>query len=98
MLLNLFEPIMMLLGNKKDWNSVKNSLKNPNFIQSLRNFSVSTVNDGKMAAIRKQYVQKSDFSPEEMKKRTAVGPGLCNWVIAVARYHSACRKIWPKKL
>lgn len=77
----VMEPIMMLLGNKTDWDTTKKAMKDTTkFLESLKNFDVSTVKESKLKKIRNEYLSKPEFTYDYVKTKSSAAAGLCMWI------------------
>lgn len=92
------EPIMQLLGQKKDWATAQQNMKKTQvFLKSLKEFDVSTVKETTITKIRKDYLSRPEFNPAAMAKLSVPAGQLCTWVIALSNYQIVWKKIVPKK-
>lgn len=58
----VMEAIMLLLGEKPDWNSIKGCLSETNaFIDRLKNFEVMKCPESTFTKIRNNYLNKPEF-------------------------------------
>ena len=92
------EPIMLLLGQKKDWATAQQQMrKTQPFLKSLKEFDVSTIKESLITKIRKEYLAKPEFNVKDMTRLSQPCGAMCTWVIALASYQVVYKKIVPKK-
>lgn len=94
----VLEPIMMLLGQKKDWKTAQQNMKKTQpFLKLLKEFDVSTVKESLIQKIRKEYLSKPEFTPATVTKLSTPAGSMCTWIIALSSYQIVYKKIVPKK-
>ena len=92
------QPIMLLLGQKKDWKSAQKNMKQTqNYLKSLKEFDISTVSEKLINRVRKDYLSKPEFSIAAMTKISQPAGSMCTWVLALSSYQLVWKKIVPKK-
>ena len=92
------EPIMMLLGQKKDWKTAQQNMKkSQNFLKTLKEFDVSGVKESLINKVRKEYLSKPDFNPQTVSRLSVPAGAMCTWIIALTNYFFVWKKIVPKK-
>jgi dynein heavy chain len=92
------EPIMLLLGHKKDWKTAQGQMKKTQvFLKNLKEFDVSTVKESLIKKVRNEYIAKPEFKPEAMAKLSVPAGSLCTWVCALSNYQTVWKKIVPKQ-
>lgn len=81
------EAIMVLLGEKIDWKSIKDNISETNtFIDRLKNFNVLTCPESNFTKVRNNYLSKPDFDVVEIKRKSVAASFMATWVMAVNRY------------
>ena len=92
------EPIMMLMGQKKDWKTAQQQMKkSTQFLDKLKNFDVASIDEKKIQKIRKEYLSKPDFNPAAVTKVSSAAGALATWIVALSSYQIVYKKIVPKK-
>jgi hypothetical protein len=92
------EPVMLLLGHKKDWNSAKSVMKDANkFLEQLKGYDVSTAKESVLKKIRNDYFTKADFNAQYVGDKSKPAGALCTWILALSSYQIVYKKIIPKK-
>ena len=92
------EPIMLLLGHKKDWKTAQKQMKSTQpFLKALKEFDVSTVKESLIKKVRNDYISKPEFKPEAMERLSVPAGNMCTWVIALSSYQIVYKKIVPKQ-
>lgn len=92
------EPIMLLCGEKKDWKSAKQVMKQTGkFLTKLKEFDVSTVSEKLIQKIRKDYLSKAEFNPAAVTRLSVPAGMMCTWVSALSNYQLVYKNIVPKK-
>ena len=57
------EPIMLLMGYKKDWSTAQSHMKKTqNFLKALKDFDVTTLKESVISKVRKDYLTKPEFN------------------------------------
>lgn len=83
----VMESIMLLLGEKQDWNSIRSCLNETNtFIDRLKNFQVMNCPESVFEKCRKNYVSKPEFDISEVRKKSVAASFMAQWVKAVNNY------------
>jgi len=91
------EPIMLLLGHKKDWKSAQQQMKKTQpFLKALKEFDVSTIKESLINKVRKDYLSKGEFEPKKMANLSVPAGAMCTWVCALSSYQIVYKKIVPK--
>lgn len=92
------EPIMLLLGHKKDWKSAQQQMKKTQpFLKALKEFDVSTIKESLINKVRKDYLSKAEFEPKKMANLSVPAGAMCTWVCALSSYQLVHKKIVPKQ-
>ena len=92
------EPIMLLMGYKKDWSTAQGHMKKTqNFLKALKDFDVKTLKENVINKVRKDYLSKPEFNIAAMTKISVPAGALCTWCIALSSYQSVYKKIVPKQ-
>lgn len=83
----VMEAIMLLLGEKIDWPSIKLTLGETNvFIDRLKNFDVSKSPESIFTKVRNNYISKPDFDIADIRKKSVAASFMAVWVKAVNNY------------
>jgi len=83
----VMEAVMVLLGEKTDWNNVKAVLSDTNaFIYKLLNYDVSKTPESVLAKVRKQYLSLAEFEPVYVGKNSQAAKCLCVWALSVSKF------------
>ena len=94
----VMEAIMILLGQKTDWKTVKDNISETNkFIEELKNFKVLDCPEAYFTKVRNGYTSKPDFDPAEVKKKSVAASFMATWVLAVNRYQAVVKVVVPKQ-
>jgi dynein heavy chain len=65
----VMEAIMVLLGEKLDWKTIKDNISETNtFIDRLKNFNVLNAPESYFLKIRNQYLSKPEFDINQVKR------------------------------
>ena len=92
------EAVMILLGEKTDWNNVRLVISDVgNFLSRLENYDVMKTNESVFNKIRANYISKPDFEPNDVKKKSVAAASMCFWVRAINNYSVVLKKVEPKK-
>ncbi|XP_047370603.1 dynein axonemal heavy chain 7-like isoform X1 [Vespa velutina] len=79
------------------WKASLRMLSDAKFLDSLLNFDKDNIPEKVIENIRKNYLTKSDFDPEKIKKVSTACEGLCRWVMAMSEYDKVAKVVAPKK-
>jgi dynein heavy chain len=89
---------MILLGESKDWASIKKVLSDVNtFLQRLKKYDVEGTTEKTWKKARDGYISKAEFEPSEIKKSSIAASALCVWANACSKYQIVTKKVAPKK-
>jgi dynein heavy chain len=83
----VMEAVMILLQEKTDWNNVRAVLGDTTgFINKLLTYNVQNTPDNVLAKVRKNYLSKKEFDPEDVGKKSAAAKCLCIWAVSVSKF------------
>jgi hypothetical protein len=83
----VMEAIMLLLGEKIDWNAIKSCLGETNaFIERLKTFEVMKCPEAVFTKVRNNYLSKPEFDIAAVKKISVAASFMATWVKAVISY------------
>jgi len=83
----VMEAIMILLQEKPDWNNVRAVLgDSTGFVNRLLSYNVSNTPESVLAKVRKNYLSKKEFDPEDVGKKSSAAKCLCIWAISVSKF------------
>jgi dynein heavy chain len=92
------EAIMLLLGEKQDWNTIKSCISETNtFIDRLKTFDVMKCPESIFTKVRNNYINKPDFDVGEIKKKSVAASFMAAWVKAVNNYQKVVKVVEPKQ-
>jgi len=92
------ECVMVLLGEKTDWKSVKGVLNNVgDFMGRLLDYKVEKTAEKVWKKARDGWISKETFRPEEVKKVSVSASALCTWAVACSKYQFVEKKVAPKR-
>lgn len=94
----VMETIMVLLGEKTDWKSIKDNITETNtFIERLKTFNVLTCPESYFTKIRNNYLNKPEFDLADIRKKSVCASYMATWVMAVNRYQAVVKAAVPKQ-
>ena len=94
----VMECVMVLLGEKTDWKSVKGVLNNVgDFMGRLLDYKVEKTAERVWKKARDGWINKETFKPEEARKVSVSAAALCTWAIACSRYQLVEKRVAPKR-
>ncbi|XP_018345947.1 PREDICTED: dynein heavy chain 7, axonemal-like [Trachymyrmex septentrionalis] len=79
------------------WRAALRMLSDVKFLDSLLQFDKDNIPDKVIETIRKEYLPRSEFDPEKVKRVSTACEGLCRWVIAMSEYDIIAKIVAPKK-
>jgi dynein heavy chain len=83
----VMEAVMILLGEKTDWNNVRVVLGDTTgFINRLLNYDVSKTPESVLSKVRTKYLKLKEFDPEDVGKKSSAAQCLCMWCISVSKF------------
>jgi dynein heavy chain len=92
------EAIMILLGEKIDWNNIKSCLGETNtFIDRLKGFDVMRCPEASFTKLRNNYLNKPEFDIQDIKKKSVAASFMASWVKAVNNYQKVVKVVEPKQ-
>ena len=92
----VMEAVCVLLGEQTDWNHALAILGNMNFIQRLLSYNKEEITPTLMAKLRK-YINRPNFTPEQVGKSSDAAKSLCVWVISMYQFAEVYQQVKPKK-
>lgn len=96
--LMVMEAVMVLLGEKTDWNNIKSVLGDTNgFITKLLTYDVSKTPENVLSKVRKTYLTLPEFEPIDVGKKSMAAKCLCIWALSVSKFQIVIKKVEPKK-
>lgn len=94
----VMESIMLLLGEKQDWNTIRSNLNETNaFIERLKNFDVMKCPEAVFEKCRKNFISKPEFDVGEVRKKSVAASFMAQWVKAVNSYQKVVKVVEPKQ-
>ncbi len=94
----VMQAVMILIGEKTDWNNVRSVLGDTQgFINKLLFYDVSKTPETVLSKVRKQFLSKPEFNSEEVGKKSQAAKCLCVWAISVSKFQTVLKKVEPKK-
>jgi dynein heavy chain len=94
----VMECVMVLLGEAKDWNSIKKVLNDVNgFLGRLKKYDVETTSEKVWKKARDGYINKPNFEPGDIRKSSIAAAALCVWAVACSKFQVVTKKVAPKK-
>ncbi|OQS00069.1 dynein heavy chain [Thraustotheca clavata] len=88
--------ILLGLGAAPTWEDALFVLCDMKFLDRLRTFDKNNIPDAVMRKLDK-VLQHPKFNEEEMKRASIASTSLCQWVLALARYHRVMTVVRPKQ-
>lgn len=83
----VMESIMILLGEKIDWKSIKDNISETNaFIERLKTFNVMSTPESYFTKVKNNYLSKPEFDIKDIQKKSIAASFMATWVMAVIRY------------
>jgi len=94
----VMEAVMILVGEKIDWNTIRSVISNPGeFLDKLKKYDVTKTPEKWLERVRKNYLAKKEFDPEDVGKKSFAAKSMCMWVKALNNYSIVVKKVEPKK-
>lgn len=94
----VMQALMVMLGEKTDWKSVKLALGNVGeFMNRLLEFDVEKVSEKIWKKARDGWIDKPEFNPSEVRKVSVAAEALCIWAKAISKYQIIVKNVVPKK-
>lgn len=96
------QAVMVILNKNTEWNEIKKTMTEKNFLKDLRNVvksddgSFNVPSEGTIKKLEK-YTRQDFFKVETMVKKSVTAAKLCSWVCALENYAKTHREIEPKK-
>mmetsp|Transcript_7627 Transcript_7627/g.14387 ORF Transcript_7627/g.14387 Transcript_7627/m.14387 type:complete len:3920 (+) Transcript_7627:928-12687(+) len=90
------ECVMILLGEKRDWDSIK-SVMQKDFINRLQNFPKDDIKKPTLKLLRKMIASNSSFNPDDVGRKNVASKSLCLWVFAMNKYAFISEEVEPIK-
>ena len=94
----VMEALMVLFGEKKDWNSARQFMADVNaFLNKLKTFDVGSVPEKLLNKVRKDYLSQKSFNIEEVGKKSMAAMSIAMWLKACSNYANVLKKVQPKQ-
>jgi len=77
------EGVMILLGEKQDWATSKRILGDINFLKTVKEKDLDTIEKKKITLLKKLLTANPDITPEEVTTKSEAASKLCGWLHAV---------------
>lgn len=78
---------MLYLGEKTDWNTVRSVIGDSGaFINRLLHYDVSKTSESILSKVRKNYLAKKEFDPEDVGKKSSAAKCLCVWALSCSKF------------
>ena len=83
----VMEAVMVLIGEKTDWNNVRSVLGDTQgFINKLLFYDVSKTPESVLTKVRNKYLKLKEFDPEDIGKKSSAAKCLCVWSLSVSKF------------
>ncbi len=83
----VMEAVMVLLGEKTDWSSIKSVLSDVNgFMSKVLTYDVSKTPESALQKLRKNYLALAEFDPVDVGSKSKAAKCLCIWCISVSKF------------
>ena len=93
---NVMEAVLVLLGEKPDWDTAKRVMTDPKFMDNLKGYDKDNIPAASLRKLRK-YVEDPNFSIDAVTKVSKAASSLCMWVHAMDVYSVVARAVAPKR-
>lgn len=94
----VMEAVMILIGEKTDWNNVRAVLGDTTgFINKLLFYDVSKTPESVLTKVRNKYLKLPEFNAESVGSKSQAAKCLCMWCISVSKFQMVIKKVEPKK-
>jgi dynein heavy chain len=94
----VMEAVCVMLGEKTDWQSIKVTMMEMNFLDRLKNFDKNNIQDNVLKRLRKEYTSKPDFDPIIVGQKNLASKSMCMWCKAIDNYAKVAKEVEPKKI
>eukprot|EP00981_Chlorochromonas_danica_P006662 scaffold1447_cov165-Ochromonas_danica.AAC.8 len=79
------------------WGPSQKMLSDTAFINNLQNYDKDNISPKIVAEIKKDFLENSEFNPENIAKASKAAEGMCRWVFAMITYDRIAKIVAPKK-
>ena len=91
------ECVSILLQEKEDWEVIRKTISDVNFITRLKNLDVYNIPSKVEENIKKKIKANPNFRPNEIKTINFAAKSLCEWVLAVVNFTGVNKEIVKKR-
>ncbi len=91
------EAVNTLLGEKVDWDTAKKVMQDSQFISRLKDYDKDRIPNAVLRKLAK-YVEKPEYSPEDVGKQSKACRSLCMWTHAMHTYSIVAKEVEPKRI
>lgn len=97
-LVMVLDSVALLLGFAPGWPSAQKEMKDPKgFVARLKAFDKDNIKPAKLKKL-KVFVNKEEFVPEKILKKSFAGMSICMWACAMDKYSDVNKIVGPKKI
>jgi len=89
------EGVMILLGEKVEWANAKRVLSDINFLKTVKEKDLDTIEKKKVTNLKKLLTANPDLTPEDVSTKSEAASKLCGWLHAVVLYTDVKVKVAP---
>jgi dynein heavy chain len=96
----VMEAVMILLGEKIDWPSIKIVLGNVGeFMSRLKGYNetMKKTPEAVFNKVRSKYLSKPEFNAKDVSNKSSACGCLCTWVLSCCKYQIVLKMVGPKQ-
>eukprot|EP01029_Cantina_marsupialis_P005823 TRINITY_DN1630_c1_g5_i3.p1 TRINITY_DN1630_c1_g5~~TRINITY_DN1630_c1_g5_i3.p1 ORF type:complete len:1943 (+),score=485.57 TRINITY_DN1630_c1_g5_i3:173-6001(+) len=92
----VMEAVLILLGEKTDWDNAKKVMGDTNFIKRLQDFNRDKIPSSRLKKLKK-YIKNPNMAVANVQKVSKAATSLAMWVHAMDIYSKVAKEVEPKR-
>ncbi|KAM9783033.1 dynein axonemal heavy chain 11 [Neosynchiropus ocellatus] len=102
--IDVLTAVMVLLAPRgrvpkdRSWKAARAFMgKVDDFLQALVSYDKEHIPESCLTVVKKEYLRKAEFHPEQVQTKSSAAAGLCAWTINIVKYYEIYCEVIPKR-